>query len=50
VAPSIRARVEDSIGRLGTERLKPIFEDLQGAVAYHVLRVIATVWEMEHDT
>lgn len=48
VAPSIRTRVEDSIGRLGTERLKPIFEDLQGAVAYHVLRVIATVWEMEH--
>ncbi|MEY3458260.1 MAG: ATP-dependent helicase RecQ, partial [Planctomycetota bacterium] len=30
----IRSRVEKSIGQLGTERLKPLFEDLQGAVAY----------------
>ena len=49
VAPAIRNRVEDSIGRLGTERLKPLFEDLQGAVAYHVLKVVAAVWEIEHE-
>ncbi|MFM8475754.1 MAG: helix-turn-helix domain-containing protein, partial [Planctomycetaceae bacterium] len=50
VAPAIKARVEESLGRLGPERLKPIFEDLQGAVAYHVLRVIVTVWRIEHDS
>jgi ATP-dependent DNA helicase RecQ len=49
VAPAIRNRVEDAIGRLGTERLKPLFEDLQGAVAYHVLKVVAAVWEIEHE-
>lgn len=50
VAPAIKARVEESVGRLGPERLKPIFEDLQGAVAYHVLRVIVTAWQIEHDS
>jgi ATP-dependent DNA helicase RecQ len=50
VAPSIRMRVEDALGRLGAERLKPIFEELQGAVAYHVLRVIVTAWQIEHDS
>ncbi|MEY2727320.1 MAG: ATP-dependent helicase RecQ [Planctomycetota bacterium] len=49
VAPAIRNRVEDAIGRLGTERLKPLFEDLRGAVAYHVLKVVATAWEIEHE-
>lgn len=49
VAPAIRNRVEDAIGRLGTERLKPLFEELQGAVAYHVLKVVAAAWEIEHE-
>ncbi|MFM7055781.1 MAG: DNA helicase RecQ [Planctomycetota bacterium] len=50
VSPSIRTRIEESLGRLGAERLKPLFEDLQGAVAYHVLRVVVTVWQIEHDS
>lgn len=50
VAPAIRARVDETIGRLGPERLRPIFEDLQGAVAYHVLRVVVTAWQLEHDS
>mgnify|MGYP007086149344 CR=1 FL=1 len=41
----MQARIEDSIGRLGPERLKPLFEDLKGEIAYHVLRIVVTVWE-----
>jgi ATP-dependent DNA helicase RecQ len=48
VPPAIRSRVEKTIGQLGTERLKPLFEDLQGAVAYHVIKVVVAAWEVEH--
>lgn len=47
VSAAVQARIEDSIGRLGPEKLKPIFEDLRGEIPYHVLKIVVTVWELE---
>ena len=50
VSVAVQARIEDSIGRLGPEKLKPLFEDLKGEIAYHILRTVATVWEFcQHE-
>ncbi len=42
-------RVEDSLGRLGGERLKPLFEDLNGEIPYYVIRLIVTAWELKQQ-
>jgi ATP-dependent DNA helicase RecQ len=44
VDPEVQRRVERSLGRLGGEKLKPLFEDLGGAVPYHELRIVAVAW------
>jgi ATP-dependent DNA helicase RecQ len=41
--------VEDSLGRLGAERLKPIFEDLKGEIPYYIIRVVITAWELKQQ-
>jgi ATP-dependent DNA helicase RecQ len=47
VSAAVQTRIEDSIGRLGPERLKPIFEDLRGEIPYHLLKIVVKVWELE---
>jgi ATP-dependent DNA helicase RecQ len=42
-------RTREAIGRLGAERLKPLFEALEGTVPYARLRIISTAWQIEHD-
>ena len=47
VSAAVQTRIEDSLGRLGPERLKPIFEDLRGEIPYHLLKIVVKVWELE---
>jgi ATP-dependent DNA helicase RecQ len=49
VDPAVQRRVEQSIVRLGAEKLKPLFEDLGGSVPYHELRIVAVVWTMRQS-
>ena len=49
VDPAVQRRVEQSIGRLGAEKLKPLFEDLGGAVPYHELRIVAVAWTIRQS-
>jgi ATP-dependent DNA helicase RecQ len=44
VAADQRARIEEAIGHVGAERLKPIFEHLGGTVDYDTIRIVATCW------
>ena len=44
VDPEVQRSVERSLERLGGEKLKPLFEDLGGAVQYHELRIVAVAW------
>jgi ATP-dependent DNA helicase RecQ len=40
VSPDISRRVEDAAARVGADRLKPIFEDLNGEVSYEDIRIV----------
>ena len=40
VGEADRARILDAVGRLRAERLKPIFDDLGGAVSYEQIRIV----------
>jgi len=42
VDPALQLRILASAERLGRERLKPIFEDLEQSVPYDVLRIVMT--------
>ncbi|MFN9717289.1 MAG: DNA helicase RecQ [Planctomycetota bacterium] len=44
----VQSRVEALFGQFGCERLKPVFEALNGEVAYSHLRLIAVSWRMQH--
>jgi hypothetical protein len=44
VAAEQRAQIEDAIGHVGAERLKPIFDHLGGTVDYDTIRIVATCW------
>jgi ATP-dependent DNA helicase RecQ len=50
VPPALQERINTAIGELGCERLKPLFEALNGEVAYHHLRIVATVWNLRQET
>jgi ATP-dependent DNA helicase RecQ len=41
--------IEDSLGRLGAERLKPLFDDLKGEIPYYIIRLVITVWELKQQ-
>ncbi len=49
VPPEMQTRINAALGQHGHVRLKPIFEHLGGLVDYARIRVVATVWEMEHE-
>lgn len=42
-------RIEESLGRLGSERLKPLFEDLKGEIPYYIIRLVVTAWELKQQ-
>lgn len=44
-----QTRIEESLGRLGSERLKPLFEDLKGEIPYYVIRLVVTAWELKQQ-
>ena len=46
VPAEMKKRVDDAIGQLGCERLKPIFESLNSEVSYAHLRIVATAWNL----
>ncbi len=46
VPPPMRARINAAIGELGTERLKPLFEHLNGEIMYAHIRIAVTVWNL----
>jgi ATP-dependent DNA helicase RecQ len=49
VAPNLRLLVQNAIGQVGCERLKPVFEQLGGQVDYARIRIVATVWEIQQE-
>ncbi len=48
VRPDVKQRVDALIGEFGSERLKPIFDALNGEVPYSHLRIVATHWNIQH--
>jgi ATP-dependent DNA helicase RecQ len=46
VPPAMHQRINDAIGHHGTERLKPLFEHLNGEVSYAHIRIAVTVWNL----
>jgi ATP-dependent DNA helicase RecQ len=49
VAPDLQTNINAALGQHGHVRLKPIFEHLGGLVDYARIRIVATVWEMQHE-
>jgi ATP-dependent DNA helicase RecQ len=47
VKPAVREQVRASIARLGNERLKPLFEDLNGQISWDELRLVSAAWDIE---
>ncbi|MCA9164397.1 MAG: helix-turn-helix domain-containing protein, partial [Planctomycetales bacterium] len=45
VAADLAERIEQSIERVGCEKLRPIFDDLQGEVGYDDIRIVATCYQ-----
>ena len=41
--------IEESIERIGCERLKPVFEDLDGSVSYEDIRTVAACWKVRQE-
>ena len=46
IMPAIQERVDEAIGQLGSERLKPLFEYLKGEVAYAHIRIVVIAWNL----
>lgn len=42
----IQKRINDAIGQLGSEKLKPIFESLNSEIPYHQIRIVVTAWNL----
>lgn len=49
IAPDVQQKIRNAIGQVGCERLKPVFEFLEGTVDYTQIRIVATVWQMEQE-
>ncbi|MCA9226579.1 MAG: HRDC domain-containing protein, partial [Planctomycetales bacterium] len=45
VAADLAERIEQSIEHVGCEKLRPIFDDLQGEVGYDDIRIVATCYQ-----
>lgn len=46
IPSALQERINAAIDQVGCERLKPLFEALNSEVAYHHLRIAATVWNL----
>ncbi len=49
IPPLLQKLVKQAIGQVGCERLKPVFEHLEGQVDYPRIRIVATAWEIEQS-
>ena len=54
IPASHQQQIENAIGHVGTERLKPIFEYLKNEIPYEEIRIVRTAWDLkqhsnEHD-
>lgn len=47
IPPEVQRLVQQAIGQVGCERLKPVFEYLEGRIDYTRIRIVATAWEMQ---
>ena len=43
----VQQQVQQAIGQVGCERLKPVFEHLGGQIDYARIRIVATAWELQ---
>jgi ATP-dependent DNA helicase RecQ len=48
IPPAMQKRIDDAIGQMGCERLKPLFEALNSEVSYAHLRIAAVAWTLRH--
>ncbi len=46
----VQQLVQQAIGQVGCERLKPVFEHLEGQIDYTRIRIVATAWELQQDS
>ena len=49
IPPKLQELVQQAIGQVGCERLKPVFEHLEGQVDYARIRIVATAWEIQQS-
>ncbi len=49
VPPTMEKRIQAAIGQLGGERLKPLFDHLNGEVSYPHLRIAVTAWNVRQS-
>jgi len=49
IPPDVQQKIRHAIGQVGCERLKPVFEFLEGSIDYNHIRIVATVWQMEQE-
>ncbi len=49
IVPSVQDRVDEAIGQLGSERLKPLFDYLKSEVAYAHIRIVAIAWNLRQS-
>jgi ATP-dependent DNA helicase RecQ len=50
VPPKLQKQVQQAIGQVGCERLKPVFDHLEGLVDYARIRIVATAWEIQQTS
>ncbi len=46
---AMEKRINEAIGQLGSERLKPLFEHLKSEISYAHLRIAATAWNLRQS-
>ena len=49
IVPSVQERVDEAIGQLGSERLKPLFDYLKSEVAYAHIRIVVIAWNLRQS-
>lgn len=49
IPPKLQKLVQQAIGQVGCERLKPVFEYLECQVDYARIRIVATAWEIQQS-
>lgn len=49
IPPKLQTLVQQAIGQVGCERLKPVFEHLDGQVDYPRIRIVVTAWEIQQS-